>query len=200
MEFDIHIEKIGELDDIFGFYKYLVSRYDLKKHVLLESSSENTNETLYSFISLEPDFMLEINGKNHKILDVSTARGEKIKEYIETKDNSEERLEKILKVARGFIYLISVMGVTGARDTVAQITKDSITRMKQKTEKVLPVFVGFGISQPEHASTIIEAGADGVIIGSAIVNIIKKNLGNFEEMKTEMVKFVSSIKDTITRL
>jgi len=113
---------------------------------------------------------------------------------------TEERLEKILKVARGFIYLISVMGVTGARDTVAQITKDSIKRMKQKTEKVLPVFVGFGISQPEHASTIIDAGADGVIIGSAMVNIIKKNLGNFEEMKTEMVKFVSSIKDTITRI
>ncbi|GAH26323.1 unnamed protein product, partial [marine sediment metagenome] len=57
---------------------------------------------------------------------------------------------------------------TGARDTVAQITKDTITRMKQKTEKVLPVFVGFGISQPEHASTIIDAGADGVIIGSAM--------------------------------
>ena len=113
---------------------------------------------------------------------------------------TEERLEKILKVARGFIYLISVMGVTGARDTVAQITKDSIMRMKQKTEKVLPVFVGFGISQPEHASTIIDAGADGVIIGSAMVNIIKKNLGNFKEMKTEMVKFVSSIKDTITRM
>jgi tryptophan synthase alpha chain len=112
---------------------------------------------------------------------------------------TEERLEKILKVARGFIYLISVMGVTGARDSVAQITKDSIRRMKQKTEKVLPVFVGFGISQPEHASTIIDAGADGVIIGSAMVDIIKKNLGHFEEIKNEMVEFVSKIKDTITR-
>ena len=84
MEFDIHIEKIGELDDIFGFYKYLVTHYDLKKHVLLESSSENSNEVLYSFISLEPDFMLEINGKSHKIFDISTARGERIKDYIDT--------------------------------------------------------------------------------------------------------------------
>ncbi|KKK80059.1 hypothetical protein LCGC14_2827270, partial [marine sediment metagenome] len=48
---------------------------------------------------------------------------------------------------------------------------------------MLPPECGFGISQPEHASAIIDAGADGVIIGSAIVNIIKKNLGNFEEMK-----------------
>ncbi len=91
MEFDIHIEKIGELGDIFGFYKYLVEKYDLKKHSLLESASENTNETLYSFIALEPDFMLEVNGEKHKIFDVSTARGEKIKNYVETKDVSEER-------------------------------------------------------------------------------------------------------------
>ena len=91
MEFDIHIEKIGELDDIFGFYKYLVDKYDLKKHALLESSSANTNETLYSFIALEPDFMLEINGDNFKIYDITTARGESIKSYISSKDPAEER-------------------------------------------------------------------------------------------------------------
>ena len=113
---------------------------------------------------------------------------------------TEDRLEKILKVAKGFIYLISVMGVTGARDTVAQITKDTIKRMKQKTEKILPVFVGFGISKPEHARTIVDAGADGVIIGSAIVNIIKKNLNDFGKMENKMIKFVSSIKNEIKRI
>ena len=110
---------------------------------------------------------------------------------------TEDRLEKILKEARGFIYLISVMGVTGVRETVAQITKDTIGKMKQKTEKVLPVFVGFGISKPEHVKAIIDAGADGVIIGSAIVNIIKKNLGDFEKMEAEMVEFVSNIKKVL---
>ncbi len=112
---------------------------------------------------------------------------------------TEERLENILKIARGFIYLISVMGVTGARDMVAQITKDTIKRMKKKTEKVLPVFVGFGISKPKHAKAIIDAGADGIIIGSAIVNIVKKNLNDYEKMEAEMVKFVSRIKDAIKR-
>ncbi|MFX1276334.1 MAG: anthranilate synthase component I family protein [Promethearchaeota archaeon] len=91
MEFDIHIEKIGELDDIFGFYKYLVKKYDLKKHALLESASENTKETLYSFIALDPDFMLEINEEKFKIYDITTARGENIKEYVESKDPAEER-------------------------------------------------------------------------------------------------------------
>ncbi|TFF90725.1 MAG: hypothetical protein EU548_01575, partial [Promethearchaeota archaeon] len=73
MEFDIHIEKLGTLEDIFGFYKYLVDKYGLKKHALLESSSANTNETLYSFIALDPDFMLKINGEDFKIFDITTA-------------------------------------------------------------------------------------------------------------------------------
>ena len=93
LDFDIHIEKIGSINssNIFGFYKYLVSQYNLKKHVLLESSSENTNETLYSFIALEPDFMLEVNRENHKMFDITSARGETIKNYVESKDVSEER-------------------------------------------------------------------------------------------------------------
>jgi len=91
MEFDIHIEKIGELDDIFGFYKYLVERYDLKKNALLESASENTKETLYSFIALDPDFMLEINESRFKMYDITTERGERIKDYVESKDPAEER-------------------------------------------------------------------------------------------------------------
>ena len=110
---------------------------------------------------------------------------------------TEDRLEKILKVARGFVYLISVMGVTGARESVAQITKSTIKRMKEKTEKLLPIFVGFGISKPEHASTIVEAGADGVIIGSAIINIVKNNLSDFEKMENEIVEFVTKIKNAI---
>jgi len=111
----------------------------------------------------------------------------------------EDRLEKILKVARGFIYLISVMGVTGVRESIAQITIDTMKRIKKKTEKLIPIFIGFGISTPEHAKTIVEAGADGVIIGSAIVNIIKGNLNDYLKMETEMVQFVSSIKNAIKR-
>lgn len=111
---------------------------------------------------------------------------------------TEERLNKILKEAKGFIYLISVMGVTGARDSVAQITKDTIKRIKLKTNGLLPVLVGFGISQPEHAKTIVKAGADGVIIGSAIVNIIKKYLNDFEKMEADLVEFVLNIKNVIS--
>jgi tryptophan synthase alpha chain len=110
---------------------------------------------------------------------------------------TEERLKKVIKVAKGFIYLISIMGVTGTRESVAQITKDTIKRVKLKTKEVLPVFVGFGISKPEHASAIIDAGADGIIIGSAIVKIIKNNLNDFSKMEQEMEIFISNIKNAI---
>jgi anthranilate synthase component 1 len=93
LDFDIHIEKLGPLnsENIFGFYKYLVNKYDLKNHALLESASENTKEALYSFIALEPDFMLEINEDKYKIYEISTARGESIKDYVESRDPAEDK-------------------------------------------------------------------------------------------------------------
>ncbi len=110
---------------------------------------------------------------------------------------TEERLQKILKVARGFIYLISVMGVTGARTSTSQITIDSMHRIGNLTNNVIPILVGFGISKPDHAVEITQAGANGVIIGSALVNIIERNLQDFTQMEKEMISFVSSIKKSM---
>ncbi len=110
---------------------------------------------------------------------------------------TEERLEKILKRAHGFIYLISILGVTGARQHVANITKKTIKKVKSKIKKELPVLVGFGISTPEHVRTIINAGANGIIIGSAIVNIIKSNLDNFEQMNLKIENYVKEIKGVL---
>ncbi len=112
---------------------------------------------------------------------------------------TDDRLEKILKEARGFIYLISILGVTGAREQVAQITKETIKRVKEKIKTQIPVFLGFGISKPEHASALAELGADGIIIGSAIIDVIKRNLSDFNKMEQELVEFVSSIKNAIKR-
>ena len=112
---------------------------------------------------------------------------------------TEDRLKKILKEAKGFVYLISVMGVTGARDSISQITKDTIKRIKKGTEKIIPILIGFGISKPEHASTLVSLGADGIIIGSAIINIIKDNLNDFPKMEKKIVDFAVNIKDAIRK-
>ncbi|MBD3227674.1 MAG: tryptophan synthase subunit alpha [Candidatus Lokiarchaeota archaeon] len=112
---------------------------------------------------------------------------------------TEQRLNRILKVARGFLYLITVMGTTGSRKSISKITEKTIKRIKNKTENSIPIYLGFGISKPAHASKLVKLGADGIIIGSAIINIIKENLGDYNILKEKVVDFVSSIKNVIDK-
>jgi tryptophan synthase alpha chain len=81
---------------------------------------------------------------------------------------TEERINHILAEGKGFIYLVARLGVTGARADVAASTRELIKRVKTTTPKA----VGFGISNGKQASEIIRGGADGVIVGSAFVDII----------------------------
>ena len=81
---------------------------------------------------------------------------------------TDERMKRILAEGKGFIYLVARLGVTGARSDVASSTRDLIKRVKTTTPKA----VGFGISNGKQAAEIIHAGADGVIVGSAFVDII----------------------------
>ncbi|XP_020172912.1 tryptophan synthase alpha chain-like [Aegilops tauschii subsp. strangulata] len=78
-----------------------------------------------------------------------------------------ERMKEITKASEGFVYLVSVVGVTGARATINPRVKDLLQEIRQVTNKA--VAVGFGISTPEHVRQIAEWGSDGVIIGSAMV-------------------------------
>lgn len=78
-----------------------------------------------------------------------------------------ERIVAIAEQSQGFIYLVSTTGVTGMRSQVQARVKDLIAELRQVTDK--PVGVGFGISQPEQARQVMEWGADGVIVGSAVV-------------------------------
>jgi tryptophan synthase alpha chain len=86
-----------------------------------------------------------------------------------------ERLAIIGKIATGFIYYVSREGVTGVRDQVATGIAEAVGRIKSVIK--LPVAVGFGIANRGHV-TEVAALADGVIVGSALVNVIKDNLAN----------------------
>jgi len=77
------------------------------------------------------------------------------------------RISAIAQQSQGFIYLVSVTGVTGTRTEVGARVKELLPLLRSVTDK--PVCVGFGVSQPEHAQQIREWGADGVIAGSAFV-------------------------------
>lgn len=84
---------------------------------------------------------------------------------------SKKRIERIAKRAEGFIYLVSSMGVTGVRSKITSDIQGRVQALRKVTE--LPVAVGFGISTPEQAKEYI-GYADGVIVGSAIVELIGK--------------------------
>ncbi|MCS6942272.1 MAG: tryptophan synthase subunit alpha [Geminocystis sp.] len=81
-----------------------------------------------------------------------------------------ERIKRIASKSQGFIYLVSVTGVTGMREEVQERVRDLLERLKSVTEK--PIGVGFGISKPAQAAKIREWGADAVIVGSAFVKIL----------------------------
>nr|WP_193570055.1 tryptophan synthase subunit alpha [Halorussus sp. JP-T4] len=82
---------------------------------------------------------------------------------------TDERLDRMLDRATGFVYVQGRMGTTGARSDVSSETHVSLGRLD---ETDLPKAVGFGISEREHAREIVAGGADGVIVGSAFVDII----------------------------
>ncbi|AFZ46194.1 tryptophan synthase, alpha chain [Cyanobacterium stanieri PCC 7202] len=85
-----------------------------------------------------------------------------------------ERIKAIALKSQGFIYLVSVTGVTGMRNEIQTRVEDLIAQLNSATDK--PVGVGFGISEPHQATQIKEWGADAVIVGSAFV----KRLANQE--------------------
>ncbi len=87
---------------------------------------------------------------------------------------SPERQHAILREASGFVYLISLEGVTGERDRLPPNLAGLVGAVREKTD--LPLAVGFGVSRPEHVRTVAEAGANGVIVGSALVRLIEEHI------------------------
>jgi tryptophan synthase alpha chain len=80
-----------------------------------------------------------------------------------------DRLRRILQHSTGFVYCVSVTGITGQRETMPKHLADYVRRVKKGAK--VPVCVGFGISQPEHVAAVAKV-ADGVIVGSAVVHTI----------------------------
>jgi tryptophan synthase alpha chain len=93
--------------------------------------------------------------------------------FLASPTSSPARLKLIVKETRGFIYYVSLTGVTGTREELAEGLVSFLRRLKRLTK--MPIAVGFGISKPEHIRKI-RRYANGVVVGSAIVSVIEKNL------------------------
>ena len=104
----------------------------------------------------------------------------------------EELLRQIASHGRGYTYLLSRAGVTGAENRAALPLHHLVEKLKAYDAP--PSLQGFGISAPEQVTGAIDAGAAGAISGSAIVKIIEKNVAAPEQMLAELKAFVSTMK------
>jgi tryptophan synthase alpha chain len=98
---------------------------------------------------------------------------------------SESRIERTAKNAKGFIYLVSSLGVTGVRTNIRTNIGDIVSGIRRHTD--VPVAVGFGIHSPEQAAALSKQ-ADGIIVGSAIVKLIEEHGCGAAEIVAEYVK------------
>lgn len=99
---------------------------------------------------------------------------------------TKERLPSILEFARGYLYMISRVGITGLESRFEDTLSASIADLKAASD--LPVLVGFGISDLSHAKNMMALGADGVIVGSKVVSLINKSMGDPCKVIIEYVK------------
>jgi tryptophan synthase alpha chain len=90
-----------------------------------------------------------------------------------TPTTDDKRLPKVLTNTSGFVYYVSVTGITGSKAPDISRVNEAVARIKRHTD--LPVAVGFGVRTAEQAAGIA-SGADGVVVGSALVNTIKESL------------------------
>jgi tryptophan synthase alpha chain len=103
---------------------------------------------------------------------------------------TEARLAMLARRTRGFLYYVSLTGVTGARTGLPPRLEENLARIRKVSP--VPVCVGFGISTPEQAAAVAKH-ADGVVVGSALVDRIGRAASR-EEAVTEAAVFVASLK------
>jgi tryptophan synthase alpha chain len=103
---------------------------------------------------------------------------------------SDERLRKAASLGSGFLYAISRLGVTGARDQIADGAQDMVERIRRASD--LPVALGFGISKPEHVRDV-GRWADAAVVGSALVSVIAE-AGASSDLNTRVEEYVRWLK------
>ncbi len=157
------IRRKSTLPIVFMTYYNLVVAYGVRKFV------KDAKKSGVDGIII-PDLPVEESGELVKVsrkIDFSTI-------FLAAPTSTESRIKNINSKSTGFIYYVSLTGVTGERRALPSNIVNNIKKLKKLTTK--PVCVGFGISNAEQAKKISRL-ADGVIVGSAVIKVIEKNIG-----------------------
>ena len=109
--------------------------------------------------------------------------------YLLTPTSTEQRIDLVASKASGFIYLVSLTGVTGTRDKLPEELESFVSKVRERTQK--PLCVGFGVSTPEQARRVAKV-ADGVIVGSRIIQLIEE-----DKSLENVCSFVKALRDAL---
>lgn len=110
--------------------------------------------------------------------------------YLLAPTSTSERIDMVAARSRGFIYLVSMTGVTGSRDRLPRGLESFVSKVRQRTS--LPLCVGFGISNPTQARRVAKV-ADGVIVGSRLIQLLAE-----KDASSKVRTFVRSLKDALS--
>jgi tryptophan synthase alpha chain len=124
-----------------------------------------------------------------KELEESTRRHGLDLVYLLSPASTEERIKLVTGRSSGFVYLVSLTGVTGARDRLPEELESFVARVRRETEK--PLCVGFGVSTPEQAQRVARV-ADGVIVGSRIIQLLDE-----DKSLKNACSFVKSLREAL---
>ncbi len=114
--------------------------------------------------------------------------------FLASPNTSPLRMKTILERSQGFLYLVSLFGVTGPRKELSPLVLDAVKRVRKLAKGTIPIAAGFGISQPAHVSALLESGADGAIVGSALVEIVGQSLERPQAAAARLREAVSELK------
>ena len=167
---------------LMGYYN-VVFHYGLKKFV---SECQQNGVDGLIIVDLQPE-------EDPELLSVIKSTDLDLIRLI-TPTTDTARLKKILKNASGFLYYVTITGITGQGSANLDELKESITNIKNITK--LPVVSGFGIKDKEQAKQVCEI-SDGAVVGSSIVKIIESNINNEDKMITLVANFVKQLKEGI---
>lgn len=136
--------------------------------------------------AIVPDLLVEEAGP---LRDICRAEDFSLIQLV-TPTTPRDRAVQIAESSSGFLYYVSVTGITGERTELPPDLADNVQWIRQRTD--LPICIGFGISQPEHVK-LLSPVADGLIVGSAIMRRIEANASDQQAMLADVGQFVDDL-------
>ncbi len=180
MDMLTRIREKSKIPIVFMTYYNLVYHYGVEKFVK-DSVDSGANGLIIPDLPPEEAFDLRSAADRYG-LDII---------FLLAPTSTPERIKLISNSSSGFIYYVSLTGITGARTSLADGIKSQVESISHQSDT--PVAVGFGISTPAQAAQIA-ACADGVIVGSALINIIESNLADEDALIKKAGEFILSLR------